>query len=465
MSRLYNLQPDALSQQTLGVLKNALLLRHPVRRDELIPLQMRAIEYTKGLSTLEKGDGAAPGKKGLIVGVVRMGYGHYRMAYAAATWAMAAGRETALHDLLAIKSPGGELIKEIDQAYSFFSRISADVGGPLEWAWGLLMSRGDVNSLFFSDLLARELTGLIGALPKELPVVSAYPLHAQIAVHAGFRNVVNMVPDNFPQYFVLAPGALNLVQGPAAYSRFREMGAPADAVAVAGHWVSREIAVNAIKDSERRIDRAGKKQPRRILLPIGGAGAQRKLVLELIEAIAPKLIGGEIKLLLNAGDHKTAYDAFVDLLRSRDIPWNEVRDWDGLSAFVDKHGLGGVEPSRAVTLFHFDSHYPAFAATDLLMRCADILATKPSELAFFPIPKLFLRRVGDHEAASALRSQELGEGTPECRETDQTLKHLSMLCESDELFVMMNEAVIRHAKNGVYDGAKFAVETAIERSR
>lgn len=35
---------------------------------------------------------------------------------------------------------------------------------------------------------------------------------------------------------------------------------------------------------------------------------------------------------------------------------------------------------------------------------ADILCCKPSELAFYPIPKLMIRRVGDHEAHSATRA-------------------------------------------------------------
>lgn len=38
------------------------------------------------------------------------------------------------------------------------------------------------------------------------------------------------------------------------------------------------------------------------------------------------------------------------------------------------------------------------------MPVADILCCKPSELAFYPLPKLMIRRVGDHEAHSATRA-------------------------------------------------------------
>lgn len=465
MEKLFGLETDPLSAQTLGVLKNALLLRHPLKADERIPLTGAPAPFAPGVSLIERGEGKRLSARSLIAGVVRMGYGHYRMAYAAATWAAELGREPAIHDLLAVQSPGAELIREIDMAYSFFSRVSADLGGPLEWAWGLLMSRGNVNSLFFSDSLAREMTGLIADLPRELPVVSAYPLHAQIAVHAGFKTVVNMVPDNFPQYFLLAPGALNLVQGPAAYDRFREMGAPAGSLAVAGHWVSHALAANAVRDSEERIKRLDAGKPRRILLPIGGAGAQRKLVLDLIGEMLPQLIGGEIKLLLNAGDHKAARDAFAEDLTRRGVSYRTIQTWEEMQDFVEKHPLKGADPAPAVSLFHFDSHFAAFAATDCLMRIADILATKPSELAFFPIPKLFLRRVGDHEAASALRSQELGEGSVECRETPHVMKWVNLMTRDGDILRRMNEAVIQNAKNEIYSGAKTAVERAIEMSR
>ena len=61
-------------------------------------------------------------------------------------------------------------------------------------------------------------------------------------------------------------------------------------------------------------------------------------------------------------------------------------------------------------------YFPAVATTDILSRVADALCCKPSELAFYPVPKLMIRRVGDHEAYSALRASELGDGTLELRE-------------------------------------------------
>jgi hypothetical protein len=95
------------------------------------------------------------------------------------------------------------------------------------------------------------------------------------------------------------------------------------------------------------------------------------------------------------------------------------------------------------------------------MEVADVLVTKPSELAFFPIPKIFIRRVGDHEAASAFRSMELGEGTMECREVEHAVEMIRLFSETDGIFTRMNECIIRNAREGIYNGAKFSVELAI----
>ena len=91
-----------------------------------------------------------------------------------------------------------------------------------------------------------------------------------------------------------------------------------------------------------------------------------------------------------------------------------------------------------------------------------ILVTKPSELAFYPVPKIFIRRVGDHEAASAFRSMELGEGTTECREPEHAFEMVKLLTEQNQILQRMNECVIRNARDGIYDGAKNAVEMAVK---
>ncbi|MEK6883187.1 MAG: hypothetical protein AABY22_26410, partial [Nanoarchaeota archaeon] len=81
-------------------------------------------------------------------------------------------------------------------------------------------------------------------------------------------------------------------------------------------------------------------------------------------------------------------------------------------------------------------------------------------LAFFPIHKLFILRVGYHEAASVLRSLELGEGTVECREPKHAHELVEIFAFSNDLLLRMNEKVIKHSTDGIYNGSKVAVEMA-----
>ncbi len=37
-------------------------------------------------------------------------------------------------------------------------------------------------------------------------------VYIRIYIHTGFKNVINLVIDNYPQWFVVVPGAVNLVQ-------------------------------------------------------------------------------------------------------------------------------------------------------------------------------------------------------------------------------------------------------------
>merc|ERR1719421_2600024 len=105
---------------------------------------------------------------------------------------------------------------------------------------------------------------------------------------------------------------------------------------------------------------------------------------------------------------------------------------DGVKAFAEKLRKGG-SPKSAVTLFAFADYFPAVATTDVLSRVSDVLCCKPSELAFYPLPKLMIRRVGDHEAYSALRASELGDGTLELRETSDALAYVELFKTPDLL--------------------------------
>jgi hypothetical protein len=95
------------------------------------------------------------------------------------------------------------------------------------------------------------------------------------------------------------------------------------------------------------------------------------------------------------------------------------------------------------------------------MRSCDVLVTKPSELAFYPVPKLFIKRVGKHEMWGAIHSAEVGDGTLECRDIPHTVQMLTQFLETP-LLDEMCECIMENKKAGLYDGAYKVVELAMK---
>jgi hypothetical protein len=94
------------------------------------------------------------------------------------------------------------------------------------------------------------------------------------------------------------------------------------------------------------------------------------------------------------------------------------------------------------------------------MRSCDVLVTKPSELAFYPVPKLFIKRVGKHEMWGAIHSAEIGDGTLECRDIPHTIQMIDQFLETD-LLNEMCDCIKANKIAGIYDGAKKVVELAV----
>ncbi|GBF51692.1 hypothetical protein LPTSP4_32300 [Leptospira ryugenii] len=457
---LFGLDAGFLSKQSANMIRLYLQKRYSIVANKPVPLSASASSLYPGLGLIQKGNETSKIGKGLVVGSIRMGYGHHRMALSVYSHSLAAKIPSFLHDLLAIESNESRAIHDIDQSYSFFSRLSAEMGGPVEWIWGQLMSQGNLTSLELSCQLADLYKNLMIDLPKENPVITTYPLNGQIAVASGFKTVIHLICDTYPQYYLLVPGALNLVQTQTAYKKFLQMGVPKENLAYAGHWVSRDIAHNAESDTLTRIRRIDERKKRRFLIPIGGAGAQKGFIQELIALSKSALLDRDFHFWINTGDHTKVFNALEEFLNTHKIPFRSVLTWEQLNEFIDDHPLKEDERDKtpSVVLFNFPSHTEAFSATDRLIRISDVLVTKPSELAFFPIPKLFIRRVGDHEAASVAHSLELGEGTVECREPKHAHELIEIFAFSNEMLQRMNEKVIKHSNDSVYQGSKMAVD-------
>ena len=278
--------------------------------------------------------------------------------------------------------------------------------------------------------------------------------------------MINLVIDNHPQWFLLVPGALNLVQGPVNYQAFLKMGVPQEQLRLVGHWCPHQLVTNIPQDCERRIRRATSKQPPRILIPVGGAGAQRKFILQFLTALIPLLKRTDLYVFLNAGDHVHMKKAFHDLLSNHDLEYETVSTIQQVYTFQkDLLKSDDAKPKCAVTLFAFDDYFPAVATTDIMCRVSDILSAKPSELAFYPIPKILIRRVGDHEADSANRSAELGDGTCEARTVEAAMDYVNLALDCPKMLTQMNDSIVRNHEIGIYSGCKEAVKIAMEMNK
>ena len=119
-----------------------------------------------------------------------------------------------------------------------------------------------------------------------------------------------------------------------------------------------------------------------------------------------------------------------------------------------------TESAKGLHVFLHDNTFHAVYATNYLMRVVDVMITKPSELAFYPIPKIFNERVGGHEMWGAIRGAELGDGTVEARSIPQTLQAIDVMTKEDDLLQLFCEQIMKNKGIGIYDGAYKCVELA-----
>ena len=425
---------------------------------------------------------------GVICATVRMGFGHYRIAMAGMSAARAMGYTPYWLDLLAIPGIPTDVINWWNTNYSKFSRLSqrsplfnrfvwesvttGDRTLPgLWWAlnnfaagWPWRFLKANARDYRMSELFA----DLHRALPPETPLLGAHMWNSMGAVAGGMTNVVDMMFDNWPMAFQLIEGAQHAVQSPSGYYGFRTMRGfdeknrilkpvPSDALHFVGHHVDHELVENIELDCSLRLERMRNEEPRRFLLTMGGAGAQRELFKAIIDHVRPMVHDGSATLIVNLGDHADNWDWLVEQLGSDAADISVYRTWDEVQAFADDSREGEMS---GIHVLLFDNTFHGVYSTNYLMRVSDVMITKPSELAFYPIPKIFNERVGGHEAWGAIRSAELGDGTVETRTIPETLHAIDLLTNEQDLLTMYCEMIVRNKQIGLYDGAYHSVALA-----
>jgi hypothetical protein len=443
-----------------------------------------------GIQDVIRGSTGTPIATGnsIVVSTIRMGYGHYRIAMAGASCARAMGFTPLWLDLLSIPGITTDVINWCNTNYSGFSRLSQRCGLFNKYIWESLTT-GDPSLPVLNEILNNWIVtwpwrfiktnvkdykmselfrNLYEALPSDIPMLTAHMWNCMGAVAGGMTNVVDMMFDNWPMAFQLTEGAKHAVQSPSGYYGFRSMRGfddrgktlnpvPPEALFYTGHHVDHELVENIEVDCEARLNRMANAEPRRFLLTMGGAGAQRELFKAIIEHSVPLLQKDKIALFVNLGDHKANWDWMQAELKDFPGEIHTYFTWEETSSFVDSIR---TRPASGLHVFLHDNTYHAVYATNYLMRVIDVMITKPSELAFYPVPKIFNERVGGHEMWGAIRGAELGDGTVEARTIPQALQAIDLLTNDNDLLKMFCECIVKNKGIGIYDGAYKSVELA-----
>ncbi|MCX8123456.1 MAG: hypothetical protein N3F66_04750 [Spirochaetes bacterium] len=420
--------------------------------------------------TQQKGNEIARSKS-VIIGTIRMGYGHYRIAMAVASAAHSMGLTPYWFDLLSFNTAGARIIKHLEKLYSLGSRLSQQFYLFNKLYWEHLTAIGFKRlSYNASDQKMTELfANIYENLPHSVPFVATHAWASQAAIHAGMKRVVNMIPDNWPLALHLSEGAIHTVQTPSAYYGYRtlkNMGKrneilnpmPKDSIYYTGHYIDHELVANIEKDCNARLSRMKAKKPRRFLLSIGGAGAGQKLCMDIIQHCIPLLENEKLTLIINTGDHKTIFDMIVNSQFGSKVKISTYTQWPQTEKLVTALGTKDIPGLHVV---YNENIFSAVYATNLLMRVSDCLITKPSELAFYPVPKLFVARVGGHEMWGAIRGAEVGDSTVECETTEHTLQALDLLIYDDDLLSLYCQNIIKAKSIGIYNGAYEVIKLAL----
>jgi len=415
-------------------------------------------------------------EKGLIVGNIRMGFGHYRISMAIASAANSMGYIPYWMDLNSYpETTCTKVISAQNDLYSMGSRMSQKSRLFNKLFWEPMNYEGFRKlSYNAADQKNAELMAPVYKnVPKDIPVVATHVWPAQAAIHAGMEYVVNAIPDNWPMALHFAEGSIHTVQTRYAYQGYRICNGmdgnkvlapmPADSLKYTGHYIDHELTSNIGEDCRKRLERKKNGKPMRFLLTIGGAGAQKEIFAAIINDLMPDIKNGKAALYVNIGDYQNVWE---DLKRMapgiEEISKTHFNDWNGTRKFCEEAMDGDVQ---GIHLFCHENIFEAVYATNLLMRSCDVLVTKPSELAFYPVPKLFIRRIGGHEQWGAIHSAEIGDGTLECRDIPHTLQMIRLFMEDGSLLPGMCECIVRNKDLGIYDGAYEVVKIAMGMKR
>lgn len=404
----------------------------------------------------------------LIVGNIRMGFGHYRISIAMASCAKALGYTPYWLDLASFDATGSKMIREQNNMYSLASRISQKSRLFNKFVWEPLNSEGFKKITYNAkDQKNSELlVPIFRNIDKEIPFIATHVWPSQAAIHSGMKNVVNAIPDNWPMGLHLSEGAIHTVQTPFAYLGYKTLsgfdkkelkGIPEKDLKEVGCFVDHELLCNLKEDNDLRRERLRSGKAIRMLMNVGGAGAGLKMFAEMIDHMLPLIKQNKVALFLNTGDHSGVYKSLADHISGKCETHLFKDNYEELKEFVKGMRENTV---HGITLINNSDIFPAVYSTNLLMPECDLLITKPSELAYYPIPKMYMKHIGGHEVYGAIHGREFGDSTDEYPTVKGICRAIDRVINDREIIPHLCDKIDVLNSQGYYNGAYECVRLA-----
>ncbi|MEI6072318.1 MAG: hypothetical protein WCS31_11040 [Verrucomicrobiae bacterium] len=352
-----------------------------------------------------------------------MGYGHQRAAYPF--------RDIARERIITANSDtvvGAEEKKMWRQFQGFYETVSRlgriPLAGP--WLWKAYdyfqsispfypfrdLSKPTFGSLRLHRMLHRGFARSVPAYAsrENLPFLTTFFAVALAADHFGLPDVSCVVTDSDINRIWVADkpkksGVVYFAPTPRAEKRLLLYGVPRERVFFTGFPLPDENVSPVRDDLARRIAvldprgvfRAKYRQlvagelgpipaadrPLTIVFAVGGAGAQAEIARGLLLSLRPALEGGRVRIHLVAGTRLEVNCFFLETIRDTGL---------------------AEELGKSVFVLASLSKTDYFAKFNQVIREADVLWTKPSELSFFcalGLPVVMTPPIGSHEACNS----------------------------------------------------------------
>lgn len=289
--------------------------------------------------------------------------------------------------------------KYIWSVYDYFQRISPlyplrDLSSPNFGVFiqHLLLKRGFQNSLieFMKE--------------KDLPVISTFFSTAIAAEYHGMKRIFCVVTDSdinriWAPYNSKKTKIMYCTPTLKSYKRLIEYGVPEKQLFFTGFPLPDEnigpnlsilkkdfaerIAIldkiNSLRKNTLVKKKTKRKRPLTITFAVGGAGAQKEYVDDILQSLHSLLLEKKIMLNLIAGTHPEVAEYFKGLIKKYKL-----------------EKLLGKEIT-VVQSVSYDAYFKEF---NIVLRKTDILWTKPSEMSFYSalgIPLILTPSLGYHE--------------------------------------------------------------------